>query len=42
MGFCRVGGLVPSLPGLAVVLALTGAALPPTFVLDDQLVDDSV
>jgi len=38
--------LVPSLPGLAVVLALTGAAIAPAFVvayvLADRLVDASV
>lgn len=41
-----VAGLVPSLPGLGVVLALTGAAIAPAFVvayvLTDRLVDDSV
>lgn len=39
-------GLVPSLPALAVVLALTGAAIAPAFVvafvLADRLVDDNV
>lgn len=39
-------GFVPSLPGLAVVLALTGAAVAPAFVvayvLADRLVDDNV
>lgn len=41
-----VAGLVPSLPGIGVVLALTGAAIAPAFVvayvLTDRLVDDSV
>lgn len=39
-------GLVPSLPALGVVLALTGAAIAPAFVvayvLADRLVDDNV
>lgn len=41
-----VAGLVPSLPALGVVLALTGAAIAPAFVvayvLADRLVDGSV
>jgi MFS family permease len=39
-------GLIPSLPGLGVVLALTGAAIAPAFVvayvLTDRIVDDGV